>query len=56
MWEEYKSKTLGHLHTNSMKNQLSCHVSNAPGKDPWNLESWRPDVGYSATVQAACNP
>ncbi|WP_147739851.1 DUF2599 domain-containing protein [uncultured Corynebacterium sp.] len=56
MWNEYKQKTPPHLHTNSMKNQLSCHIANIGAKDPWNLESWRPDVGYAATVRALCNP
>lgn len=37
--------------------QLVCHWSSAGYlKTPWNLDSWRPDVGYLATVFAACNP
>ena len=56
MWDEYKRKTPAHLHGQNMHDQLSCHVSNAGFKDPWNLESWRPDVGYNKTVLARCNP
>lgn len=37
--------------------QLVCHWGGAGYfKTPWNLDSWRPDVGYAATVAAACNP
>lgn len=37
--------------------QLVCHWFNANSwKTPWNLDSWRPDVGYDATVRAGCNP
>ncbi|MGO2752122.1 MAG: DUF2599 domain-containing protein [Pseudoclavibacter sp.] len=37
--------------------QLVCHWGNAGYfKVPWNLDSWRPNVGYPATVAAACNP
>jgi len=37
--------------------QLVCHWANAGyWKTPWNLDSWRPDVGYDATVAAGCNP
>jgi len=25
-------------------------------KTPWNIEPWRPDVSYAATVAKACNP
>ena len=56
MWDEYKRKTPAHLHGQNMHDQLSCHISNAGFKDPWNLESWRPDVGYNKTVLALCNP
>jgi hypothetical protein len=39
-----------------MYNQLACHALGAPDKATWNLEPWRPDVGFLATVTAACNP
>lgn len=39
------------------QDQLVCHWANAGYlKVPWNLDSWRPNVGYAATVLAACNP
>ncbi|PQZ48523.1 hypothetical protein CQ040_20190 [Microbacterium sp. MYb54] len=38
------------------RDQLVCHVANAPTKTPWNLDSWRPNVGYNLTVLALCNP
>lgn len=43
-----------------MRDQFRCHWEwarlVAPGKPSWNLEPWRPDVGYPATVEATCNP
>ncbi len=46
--------------TPGMRDQLVCHWVWArmvqPDKESWNLEPWRPAVGYQATVQAACNP
>lgn len=39
-----------------MKDQFHCHNDFASAKRPWNLEPWRPDVGYLATVAAGCNP
>ncbi|RBO93884.1 DUF2599 domain-containing protein [Nocardia puris] len=46
--------------TPGMRDQFICHWDWArlaqPNKPSWNLEPWRPDVGYAATVQAACNP
>lgn len=39
------------------RDQLICHVrSIGRAKMPWNLDSWRPNVGYAATVLALCNP
>jgi hypothetical protein len=39
------------------RDQLVCHIASAGTlKVPWNLDSWRPNVGYTATVLAACNP
>lgn len=46
--------------TPGMRDQFLCHFVWAravvPNKESWNLEPWRPDVGYQATVQANCNP
>ncbi|MGW5452653.1 DUF2599 domain-containing protein [Nocardia sp. NPDC003979] len=43
-----------------MRDQFLCHWvwarMVAPDKTSWNLEPWRPAVGYSATVSANCNP
>lgn len=46
--------------TPGMWDQFRCHWDwarlVAPDKPTWNLEPWRPPVGYDATVEAACNP
>ncbi|MEV0354592.1 DUF2599 domain-containing protein [Nocardia sp. NPDC050697] len=46
--------------TPGMYDQFRCHWVwarlAAPTKPSWNLEPWRPAVGYDAVVQAACNP
>ncbi|WP_280315876.1 DUF2599 domain-containing protein [Nocardia abscessus] len=43
-----------------MRDQFVCHWAWArlvqPNKPSWNLEPWRPAVGYQATVEARCNP
>ncbi|MFF0634494.1 DUF2599 domain-containing protein [Nocardia sp. NPDC004151] len=43
-----------------MFDQFRCHWewarAVAPDKASWNLEPWRPAVGYDATVSALCNP
>lgn len=40
----------------SLDNQLRCHAVFAALKPRWDLETWRPNVGYAATVAALCNP
>ncbi|WP_433597632.1 DUF2599 domain-containing protein [Nocardia sp. CA-135953] len=46
--------------TPGMRDQFVCHWVWArvvqPNKESWNLEPWRPAMGYQATVQASCNP
>lgn len=42
--------------TGGMKDQYECHFYHATSKNPWNLEPSRPNVSYSATVAALCNP
>ncbi|MGK8524124.1 DUF2599 domain-containing protein [Nocardia asteroides] len=46
--------------TPGMRDQFLCHWAWArlvqPDKPSWNLEPWRPAVGYPATVEARCNP
>jgi hypothetical protein len=41
--------------TQTMRDQLTCHVLGAPDKATWNLEPWRPDVGLLMTLAASCN-
>lgn len=41
--------------THGMRHQLICHLATARDKPEWNLEPWRPDVGYAKTVEAGCN-
>ena len=36
--------------------QYRCHVDIAPWKDRWNLEEFRPNVGYVRTLATLCNP
>jgi hypothetical protein len=42
-----------------MRDQLICHEQWvaiwSPSKSTWNLDEWRPDVSYAATVNAKCN-
>jgi len=40
------------------KHQYLCHIDSqvARVKTSWNLDSWRPNVGYAATLLAKCNP
>jgi hypothetical protein len=40
----------------ALVDQLHCHAVFASAKPRWNLETWRPDVGYARTVLALCNP
>jgi hypothetical protein len=42
--------------TNSLYNQLRCHLDYASWKTPYNLDAGRPDVGYWSTVRYGCNP
>jgi hypothetical protein len=39
-----------------MQDQLLCHLAFATSKTSYNLDDWRPSVGYAATVNAKCNP
>lgn len=57
IWENYKSIVPWTYETTTMYDQLICHVRNiGRAKQPWNLEPWRPNVGYAAVVVAGCNP
>lgn len=61
-WDELytKYKNRG-LNTNlaGMRDQLICHEEfvalRSPNKPSWNLDEWRPNVGYLQTLNASCN-
>ena len=58
-WNELYSKySNGGLNTNlgGMSDQYICHQQFAAFKPRWNLDEWRPDVSYAATVANGCNP
>lgn len=57
-WKEVK-RLAPEVNNRSMKNQFFCHWDIVPVrkfKSSWNLDTWRPDVGYWETVRAKCNP
>lgn len=58
-WQEIRTADPA-ADTPGMWDQFRCHWDwarlIAPDKPTWNLEPWRPPVGYDATVDAACNP
>jgi hypothetical protein len=57
IFQRYKDIVPSSYETQTMRDQLVCHARNASTmKSPWNLEGWRPNVGYTATVLALCNP
>lgn len=39
-----------------LRDQYYCHANFASGKAEWNIEAWRPNVGYTSTILAECNP
>jgi hypothetical protein len=57
LYSKYKDKDRGiHKNINGMKDQFRCHVGFARDKATWDLDEWRPDVGYVRTVAEKCNP
>ncbi|AYF75348.1 DUF2599 domain-containing protein [Nocardia yunnanensis] len=58
-WQEVRADAPD-ADTPGMFDQFRCHWEwarvVAPDKPSWNLEPWRPAVGYDATVSALCNP
>ena len=40
----------------ALTNQYRCHADRYLDKKSWNVETWRPFVGYESTVDAFCNP
>jgi hypothetical protein len=62
-WNElYKKRKNSGLNTNlgGMRDQYICHQQvvavRSPRKPTWNLDEWRRDVSYAATIAARCNP
>lgn len=64
-WSELLSKyqDVGrgiHVNLTGMRDQLICHqvvvAIKSPTKATWNIDEWRPSVGYVQTVNAQCNP
>ncbi|MBL1077088.1 DUF2599 domain-containing protein [Nocardia sp. 2] len=58
-WQEVLAQS-PEADTPGMRDQFLCHWEwarvVAPNKTSWNLEPWRPAVGYQETVNALCNP
>lgn len=44
------------INPRGMRDQFRCLMVKYPDKPEWNIEPWRPDVGYEATFAADCNP
>jgi hypothetical protein len=62
-WDElYSRYRYSGLNTNleGMRDQYICHVQivsvRSPSKPTWNLDEWRPNVGYWQTINSSCNP
>jgi Protein of unknown function (DUF2599) len=55
LYSKYKSRGLT-VDLGAMRDQFICHEQFAWLKSTWNLDEWRPDVSFSATVGAFCNP
>jgi hypothetical protein len=55
-WTELSSAYYVGTNPGGFQDQYICHQQYAFFKNTWNLDEWRPDVSYAATVAAACNP
>lgn len=58
LWDELSRDYSNHRlwsNTHGLRHQLICHIVIAKDKPEWNLEPWRPDVGYRLTEAAGCN-
>ena len=42
--------------TQTLVNQLVCHIVFAGSKPVWNLEDWRPVVSDQQMIRTQCNP
>ncbi|MCL2736247.1 MAG: DUF2599 domain-containing protein [Propionibacteriaceae bacterium] len=59
LYAKYRSSGLN-TNLTGMRDQLICHqvfvAVRYPNKPTWNLDEWRPNVGFVQTVNAQCNP
>jgi hypothetical protein len=55
-FDEAARKAGGVINYARLHDQFECHSFFATFKPKWDLEPWRPDVGYWSTVAARCNP
>ncbi|MGL4340408.1 MAG: DUF2599 domain-containing protein [Rhodoglobus sp.] len=59
LYTKYRDRGLN-TNLNGMRDQYICHQQvvavRAPDKPTWNLDEWRPDVGYWETINTSCNP
>jgi len=59
LYSKYKDAGLN-TNLQGMRDQYICHVQivsvRSSRKPTWNLDEWRPNVGYAQTVNSACNP
>ncbi|MFT4259387.1 DUF2599 domain-containing protein [Microbacterium sp.] len=57
IWASYKSLVPAKYESETMRKQLLCHARNIGAlKNPWNLETRRPNVSYAEFVLKLCNP
>ena len=61
LYEDYQNVARGiKRNLGGLENQYICHAEfvavRAPRKPSWDLDEWRPDVSFWATVRASCNP
>jgi hypothetical protein len=61
LYADYKNVGRGiKQNVDGLKNQYVCHqvfvAVHSPRKVTWDLDEWRPDVDFWATVRASCNP
>jgi hypothetical protein len=58
LYSKYRNRGLN-TNLNGMRDQYICHQQfvaiRCPNKPTWNLDEWRPDVGYWQTVNSSCN-
>lgn len=59
LYDRYRNSGLN-TNLNGMRDQYICHqvfvAVRDPGRATWNIDEWRPDVGWFQTVNSQCNP